>query len=215
MVPSFLLLCVQQLGTATEGIAGWYHCFVRNQPHCKLTAYFETFTANRCIKAQSDVRVLSSPVMLSVCHCSNLLALGSPQCELGTRKQFPHLPGLGGPQLPICDGQDRVKQCNTAGGDTGKHRNWRIQNSSWHASGSMNVQNTKCGRAVSQRGKWSVLWVSDGITGLWFSLLCICSRKQEALDTELVRKSQTHQQRCGAKDHGLAAGLDNDWTRPP
>lgn len=68
------------------------------------------------MRVQSDMRVLSSPVMLLVCHCSSLLALGSPQYRLDTRKHSPLLLGPGEQQLPICDGQDMMRGFNTAGG---------------------------------------------------------------------------------------------------
>lgn len=102
--------------SAMEGIARWYHCPVRNQTHSRLTTHFLIFTENHCMRVQADVRVLSSPVMLLVCHCNSLLALGSPQYRLDTRKHFPHLSGPGEQQLPICDGQDTVRQFNTSGG---------------------------------------------------------------------------------------------------
>lgn len=68
------------------------------------------------MRVQADVRVLSSPVMLLMSRCSSLLALGSPQYRLDTRKHFPHLLGPGEQQLPICDGQDMVREFSTAGG---------------------------------------------------------------------------------------------------
>lgn len=68
------------------------------------------------MRVQADVRVLSSPVMLLVFHCSNLPALGSPQYKLDTRKHFPHLLGPKEQQLPICDGQDMVRVFSTGGG---------------------------------------------------------------------------------------------------
>lgn len=79
----------------------------------------------------------SSPVMLSECHYSSLLALGSPQYGPDTRKHFPHLPGPAGQQLPICDKQDKVRQHHTAGRDTVQHRNRRIQDSYWPVSSSV------------------------------------------------------------------------------
>lgn len=67
------------------------------------------------MRVQADVMMLSSPVMLLVFHCSSLLALGSPQYRLDTRKHFPHLLGPGEQQLPIYDAQDMVREFNTAG----------------------------------------------------------------------------------------------------
>lgn len=119
------------------------------------------------MRVQADVTMLSSPVMLLVCHCSSLLALGSPQYTLDTRKHFPHLLRPGEQQLPIYDGQDMVREFNTAGGviSTGTEE-YETSFCMFSAPLASKISNVA---GQPDRGKWSV---SEGTTGMWFSAPC-------------------------------------------
>lgn len=113
------------------------------------------------MRVQADVRVLSSPVMLLVCHCSNLPALGSPQYRPDTRRHFPHLLGPGEQQLPICDGQDMVREFSAAGGviNTGTEE----CKTSFCMSPAPSASKITNVAGQPDRGKWSV---SEGTTGM-------------------------------------------------